>query len=712
MDRLLEYFMNKWPYTDFHELNADWLISTAKELIEIIDNFIHTETLKFSDPILWNITTQYAKATIVIDVTGNAYLSKQPVPSGIQLNDSDYWLEIFNFTSYTRTANKNLTVNEEINTTRATSAHQIDDWLIWNDVLYKVTSDIVVDELLIAAPNDNFNIIHFTVEDFIKAFITYATGLINQYKNDIDASELAYRQQLAEDIASTTSSLQEQLNAAISGATVDSEVINARVSWFNVAYDTLKNALDDETSLITKCFEYPISSWTDDAAIRSDTGSGTGAAGYSRTNFIDLLDSCTKIAITAKNGSTSYGYAFTRADNTVISSGSITIKSPAALVLDYLDAPVGAKRFRFSTYSSEKSNAHVFDVSNVLDRFTDIIEYIKNYQMTEFETIGYFNTDGSGHADTSGNWYRSNFVEIPSDVTKLVCHLYQYPSEIAPLIFYNEDFTINTVVTDFDNSATRKYIESVYTVPTGAKFFRASIYTQIANKQFVGWTVNTNNDIRIIKKELKPRILKNIINKPFTFNGANIVAYGDSIMKSLLPSSTDQANPTWTDMFIEHTNANNFTVRAEGGAVYNTASTNSVLVQLQNETNWLNRDFIFILAGTNDYNRIVPLDVFESSVETTFNYLDTQNVNNAQVIVITPIPRSAAAMYDRSLVLDDYREIITKHALLHDYSVIDGRNAPFDVIMSNYQTSVMSDGIHPTQFGYELLSKFVYNALL
>lgn len=37
MSRMLDYFLNKWPYTDFHELNADWLISAYKTLIEEVD---------------------------------------------------------------------------------------------------------------------------------------------------------------------------------------------------------------------------------------------------------------------------------------------------------------------------------------------------------------------------------------------------------------------------------------------------------------------------------------------------------------------------------------------------------------------------------------------------------------------------------------------------------------------------------------------------
>lgn len=38
MDRLLNMFINKYNYTDFHELNLDWVIAAVKELLSEVDN--------------------------------------------------------------------------------------------------------------------------------------------------------------------------------------------------------------------------------------------------------------------------------------------------------------------------------------------------------------------------------------------------------------------------------------------------------------------------------------------------------------------------------------------------------------------------------------------------------------------------------------------------------------------------------------------------
>lgn len=237
-----------FPYTNVHELNLDWVLSMMKALEAEWEAFTAGNSLTFADPMLHDITKTYAKNTIVIDAAGNAYVSLQAVPVGIALGNQSYWLMVFDYEAFIEKVNKNFTARYYRGQYRATAAMDIGDWLTVDDVLCKATAAIAIDDVL----EVGVNIEHFTLEDFIKAFMQSANQLIQQYKNDIDASELAYRNSLAHDIQTTTQSLQDQLTLAISGATVDSEVINARLGADGVTYPTLGDAIRTQVTDLGK----------------------------------------------------------------------------------------------------------------------------------------------------------------------------------------------------------------------------------------------------------------------------------------------------------------------------------------------------------------------------------------------------------------------------------------------------------------------------
>ena len=82
----------EYPYTDSGRYNADWMLNELKRLsIEMVD-FVKLNTIKYADPINWDIAKQYEANTVVIDAnTGKAYLSVAPVPSGVSISDTNYW---------------------------------------------------------------------------------------------------------------------------------------------------------------------------------------------------------------------------------------------------------------------------------------------------------------------------------------------------------------------------------------------------------------------------------------------------------------------------------------------------------------------------------------------------------------------------------------------------------------------------------------------
>ena len=71
--------IHKAPYTNFHDLNLDWIIEVLNEFNTKLTNFVSLATIKYADPIQWDITSQYEANTVVVDSNGNAYLSVRPV---------------------------------------------------------------------------------------------------------------------------------------------------------------------------------------------------------------------------------------------------------------------------------------------------------------------------------------------------------------------------------------------------------------------------------------------------------------------------------------------------------------------------------------------------------------------------------------------------------------------------------------------------------
>lgn len=172
-----------WPYTNFHELNLTWLLRKMEELSNVVENFVALNTIKYADPIQWNITTQYEANTVVVDPqTGTAYLSTRPVPSGIGINNTDYWSVIF--TLDVISANKNLTSRDDGTNVLATFSSVAGDWLLWNGTLYKVSRNIAVNEAYVVG----YNIDVYTVEQYIRQYITEVVNLIGSL-SDLDTTD-------------------------------------------------------------------------------------------------------------------------------------------------------------------------------------------------------------------------------------------------------------------------------------------------------------------------------------------------------------------------------------------------------------------------------------------------------------------------------------------------------------------------------------------
>lgn len=210
----------KVPYTNFHNLNQDWMIRMMVEFQETMDHIISLSTVKYADPIAWNITTQYEANTVVIDQqSGIAYLSTQPVPAGINITNEDYWTKIFDLQLFLTGLREGVTFAIETSG-YATAARAVGD-LVW------VNSELI--EVLTA----------------MSAGDSYNTGAGGNSRR-ISVEELL--KNLKDEMAEYTADLEQDLQNETTARIEADEALQAEDEALHAADETLQANIDAEAA--------------------------------------------------------------------------------------------------------------------------------------------------------------------------------------------------------------------------------------------------------------------------------------------------------------------------------------------------------------------------------------------------------------------------------------------------------------------------------
>ena len=170
---------NMYPYTDFHNMNQDWIIRVLKEMEKKLENFVATNSIKYANPFQWSIVNQYEKNTLVIEPnSGTAYLSVQAVPQGVNISNTDYWTPVFDLSQLFTVYNDNITFNNENLNIVSSRPYAINSWLIWKNELYLVTSAISIGDAL----QPGTNIERKSIEDLYNAMYVYIANALSALK--------------------------------------------------------------------------------------------------------------------------------------------------------------------------------------------------------------------------------------------------------------------------------------------------------------------------------------------------------------------------------------------------------------------------------------------------------------------------------------------------------------------------------------------------
>lgn len=86
----MAYF--EFPHTRTYDGDLGYIIKCLNDLNHKYEEYLKYNSIKFADPLAWNISSQYESFVIVCDYEHNkSYISKQPVPAGIDITNTDYW---------------------------------------------------------------------------------------------------------------------------------------------------------------------------------------------------------------------------------------------------------------------------------------------------------------------------------------------------------------------------------------------------------------------------------------------------------------------------------------------------------------------------------------------------------------------------------------------------------------------------------------------
>ena len=177
-----------FPHTRTYDSDLGWIIKKITAIDNKLSEYLEQAIINIADPIQWDITTQYPALTMVIDNQGTAYISRQPVPAGIPLDNTSYWSVIFNYDGSLDDLRATIAANERYSTT-ATEARSIGDLVYLEGRLYKIIADMPAGTAYIVNTNCVEYTVSMRINDLIADILSNSARLTDAEAAIADSSE-------------------------------------------------------------------------------------------------------------------------------------------------------------------------------------------------------------------------------------------------------------------------------------------------------------------------------------------------------------------------------------------------------------------------------------------------------------------------------------------------------------------------------------------
>ena len=300
------YPVHKAPYTNFHDLNLDWIMENMAIFTEQLQNFVALNTIKYANPFQWDITSQYAQNTLVIDTqSGTAYLSVQPVPQGVQISNTDYWTSVFtlqNFTDSIKTAIADNIPQQEngqaaTQTIPAQSVFFVGDVLCYNPAQITNTSLVVIGSNCVQV--SIMDIIIYILQQTTDLTATITAEQTAREEADTQLSQQITAEQTAREQADTQLSQQitaeqtarthadQQLQNEIDALSMGAGMKNRKFIFVTDSYGLTPTEDGSWTSFIAQYLGIDSSAYT----IKAASGAGFGVTNGEQYLFQNIVQS-------------------------------------------------------------------------------------------------------------------------------------------------------------------------------------------------------------------------------------------------------------------------------------------------------------------------------------------------------------------------------------------------------------------------------------